>query len=65
MPLLRRRAFRGSRTPCVNHHVAVNAWSAHIAKCEAPQQWNAMLNACLSNFRAKAVQKCARNAFLC
>eukprot|EP00974_Lingulodinium_polyedra_P098972 9592467-Lingulodinium_polyedra.AAC.1 len=26
--LLRRRTFRDSRTACVDHHVAVNAWSA-------------------------------------
>eukprot|EP00974_Lingulodinium_polyedra_P113704 11009318-Lingulodinium_polyedra.AAC.1 len=32
IPLLRRRAFRDSRTPCVDHHAAVDARSARIAK---------------------------------
>eukprot|EP00974_Lingulodinium_polyedra_P039056 3742311-Lingulodinium_polyedra.AAC.1 len=26
--LLRRNAFRDSRTPCVDHHVVPDAWSA-------------------------------------
>eukprot|EP00974_Lingulodinium_polyedra_P040905 3931740-Lingulodinium_polyedra.AAC.1 len=48
------------RAPCVEHHVVVYAWSARIAKCAAPQQWNAFLNAFLSSSRAKATQKCVQ-----
>eukprot|EP00974_Lingulodinium_polyedra_P078710 7624158-Lingulodinium_polyedra.AAC.1 len=39
------------RTPCVGRRVVVDAWSARIAKCAAPQQPNAHLNAFLSRSR--------------
>eukprot|EP00974_Lingulodinium_polyedra_P121060 11177631-Lingulodinium_polyedra.AAC.1 len=38
--------------------MVVDAWSAQIAKCAAPQQWNAFSSTFLSNSRARAVQKC-------
>eukprot|EP00974_Lingulodinium_polyedra_P041472 3985553-Lingulodinium_polyedra.AAC.1 len=55
---MRRRAYRNSRTPCVNHHAVVDAWSAQIAKCGAPHQWNAM------PWRA-IEQVCARDRSIC
>eukprot|EP00974_Lingulodinium_polyedra_P049430 4750294-Lingulodinium_polyedra.AAC.1 len=48
------------RVPCVGHHIVVDAWSARIAKCAAPQQCNAFLNAFLSSLRATAAQQCAQ-----
>eukprot|EP00974_Lingulodinium_polyedra_P120632 11175814-Lingulodinium_polyedra.AAC.1 len=37
IPLLRCRTFHDSRTPRVDHRMAVNAWSARIAKRATPQ----------------------------
>eukprot|EP00974_Lingulodinium_polyedra_P057484 5531825-Lingulodinium_polyedra.AAC.1 len=40
--------------------MVVDAWSAYIAKCAAPQQWNALLSAFLSSFRARVAQACVQ-----